>query len=81
MLILERKLFGLCDQGNWQIEYLLNENIELDYKNKLTLNTYLGKEDFVLEDSKIKFLTNEPIFVHDNGGYNDETIKIVDYFK
>ena len=79
--ILERKLFGLCDQGNWQIEYLLNENIELDYKNKLTLNTYLGKEDFVLEDSKIKFLTNEPIFVHDNGGYNDETIKIVDYFR
>jgi len=60
---------------------LLNENIELDYKNKLTLNTYLGKEDFALEDSKIKFLTNEPIFVHDNGGYNDETIKIVDYFK
>jgi hypothetical protein len=79
--ILERELFGLCDQGNWQIEYLLNDNIKLDYKNKLTLNTYLAKEDISLENNKVKFLTNEPIFVHDNGGYNDETTKLLEYFK
>jgi hypothetical protein len=77
--ILERELFGLCDQGNWQIEYLLNNDIQLDYKNKLTLNTYLAKEDIILENNKVRFLNNEPIFVHDNGGYNDETIKLLEY--
>jgi hypothetical protein len=60
---------------------VLNDNIKLDYKNKLTLNTYLAKEDISLENNKVKFLTNEPIFVHDNGGYNDETTKLLEYFK
>mgnify|MGYP000946257885 CR=1 FL=1 len=50
MTSVERELFGLCDQGNWQIEYLLNNDIQLDYKNKLTLNTYLAKEDIILEN-------------------------------
>lgn len=79
--ILKRNLLGLCDQGNWQIEYLLNSDIELDYNNKLVFNTYLAKEDIFFENNKIKFKINTPIFVHDNGGYNDDTIKLVDYFK
>lgn len=79
--ILKRELFGLCDQGNWQIEYLLNDDIELDYNNKLVLNTYLAKNDIKIESDVVSFNNGEPIFVHDNGGYNDDTIKIVDYFK
>lgn len=79
--IIERQLIGLCDQGNWQIEYLLTSDIELDYNNKLVLNTFLAKDDFILENETVKFKTNKPIFVHDNGGYNDETIKIIDFFK
>ena len=79
--ILERGLVGLCDQGNWQIEYLLNSDIELDYNNKLVLNSYLAKDDLIIGDDGIKFKTNTPIFVHDNGGYNDDTIKIMEYFK
>ncbi len=78
--ILERGLVGLCDQGNWQIEYLLNDDIQLDYNNKLVLNTYLAKQDFTLIDNKVNFLTSTPMFVHDNGGYNDDTIKLLDYF-
>jgi hypothetical protein len=79
--ILKRGLVGLCDQGNWQIEYLLNSDIELDYNNKLVLNSYLAKDDLIIGDDGIKFKTNTPIFVHDNGGYNDDTIKIMEYFK
>jgi hypothetical protein len=78
--ILERGLVGLCDQGNWQIEYLLNDNIQLDYNNKLVLNTYLAKQDFTLINGGVKFLINQPIFIHDNGGYNDDTVKLLDYF-
>jgi hypothetical protein len=79
--ILERKLFGLCDQGNWQIEYLLNSDIQLDYNNELVLNTFLAKNDINVNNDSITFKITTPIFVHDNGGYNDETIKIVDFFK
>jgi hypothetical protein len=79
--ILERKLFGLCDQGNWQIEYLLNCDIELDYKNKLVFNSFLAKDDIEITDKTINIKTGNPIFVHDNGGYNENTIKIVDFFK
>jgi hypothetical protein len=71
----------LCDQGNWQIEYLLNTDIELDYDNKLVLNTYLAKDNINITDNVITFNTNTPIFVHDNGGYNDDTIKIMEFFK
>lgn len=79
--ILKRELFGLCDQGNWQIEYLLSDDIELDYKNKLVLNTYLAKSDISIDGGSVFFKNETPIFVHDNGGYNDDTTKIVDYFK
>lgn len=79
--ILNRGLVGLCDQGNWQIEYLLNTDIELDYDNKLVLNTYLAKNNINITDNVVTFNTNAPIFVHDNGGYNDDTIKIMEFFK
>lgn len=79
--ILSRQLFGLCDQGNWQIEYLLDEGIEIDYKNKLVFNTYLAKEDFTITEGNVTFKIGTPIFVHDNGGYNEETVKLLEYFK
>jgi hypothetical protein len=79
--IMNRGLFGLCDQGNWQIEYLLNDDIQIDYNNKLVLNTYLAKNDINVNNNIVTFNTNTPIFVHDNGGYNEDTIKIVDFFK
>lgn len=79
--ILERGLVGLCDQGNWQIEYLFNDDIKLDSENKLVLNTYLAKNDVDVKDKIVTFLTNTPIFVHDNGGYNDDTVKLMEYFR
>lgn len=79
--IISRGFFGLCDQGNWQIEYLLTDGIEIDYSNKLVLNTYLAKDDIVVDNNNILFKTTKPVFVHDNGGFNDDTIKLLDFFK
>lgn len=79
--ILSRGLFGLCDQGNWQIEYLLHDDIQLDYNHKLVLNTYLAKNDFSVDGDIVNFKKNIPIFVHDNGGYNDDTVKLLEFFK
>jgi hypothetical protein len=60
---------------------LLSSDIELDYDNKLVLNTYLAKEDVTIENNLVTFKKNTPIFVHDNGGYNDDTVKLMEYFK
>ena len=70
----------MCDQGNWQIEYLLSNDIEIDYKNLLVLNTFESKEDIEIKDNLVFFKTNTPIFIHDNGGYNDKTQKLLDYY-
>lgn len=78
--IISRNLVGLCDQGNWQIEYLFNNNIGIDYESKLVLNTFNAKDDFTIKEDSIKFKNSSPIFVHDNGGYNEETVKLVQYF-
>jgi hypothetical protein len=78
--ILKRELIHLCDQGNWQIEYLLNSDIQIDYKNQLVLNTFLAKPDIIINNNKIEFVNSTPIFVHDNGGYNEDTVKLMKYF-
>jgi hypothetical protein len=79
--IISRGFFGLCDQGNWQIEYLLTDGIEIDYNNKLVLNTYLAKDDIVIDNNIVSFKTTKPLFVHDNGGFNDDTVKLLDFFQ
>lgn len=78
--IISRNLVGLCDQGNWQIEYLLTSDIGIDYESKLVLNTFNAKDDFNIKEDTIEFKNSSPIFVHDNGGYNEETVKLVPYF-
>lgn len=78
--IISRQYSGLCDQGNWQIEYLLTNGIKIDFDNKLVFNTYLAKSDIVITDNEVSFKKENPIFIHDNGGHNDETIKLLEFF-
>jgi hypothetical protein len=80
-VILNRNLNGLCDQGNWHNEFLLNGNdIQIDYDTKMVLNTFNAKEDIIINNKDIKFIKETPIFVHDNGGFNEQTVKLLDYF-
>lgn len=78
--IIDRGLDGLCDQGNWQIEYLHSDDIKLDSENKLVFNSYMAKTDIKIVNNSVEILTNTPIFIHDNGGPEENTIKILDYF-
>ena len=79
--VIQRNLVGLCDQGNWQIEYLTGEYIEIDYESRLVLNTFNASNCFDIRDNKVIFKKQEPLFLHDNGGYNENTIKLDTYFR
>ena len=78
--VLERNLVGICDQGNWQIEYLLNKEIKIDHESKLVLNTFNAKNEYSVKENLVTFNKTSPIFIHDNGGYNDSTVKLLKYF-
>lgn len=78
--IMNRGLVGLCDQGNWQIQYLTETEIKIDHKTELVLNTFEAKEDFSINGNNITFKKTQPIFIHDNGGYNEKTIKLLEFF-
>lgn len=79
--VIERELVGLCDQGNWQIEYLVGRDIEIDYESRLVLNTFNASECFNIKEGKVEFKNYEPLFIHDNGGYNENTVKLEKYFR
>jgi hypothetical protein len=70
----------LCDQGNWQIEYLTGDGVEIDTECLLVLNTFNTKTNISIERMEVNFEKTPPIFVHDNGGYNEETTKLLEFF-
>lgn len=63
------------DQGHWTIEYLLSNDIAVDQNNRIFFSSLNSKNDIQFSDQQIILPTN-PYFVHDNGPYNDETLKI-----
>jgi len=79
--IIEKDNKWLCDQGNWQIEYLTSEDIKLDINCELVLNTFNAKNNLKIDNNVVQFENQPPLFVHDNGGYNDETTKLLEFFR
>jgi hypothetical protein len=71
--------YSIDDQGAWTAEYLLNNDIDIDQKNKYFLSTYCNKNLIKSTSPKVEF-NNEicPIVIHDNGPYNDDTIKLTE---
>jgi len=63
------------DQAQWAIEYLISDDIKLDQDRKIFFSTLEAKSDVIVEGNKYIISTN-PYMVHDNGPYNDNTIKI-----
>jgi len=78
--IIHRDYKWLCDQGNWQIEYLTGNGVEIDTKCSLVLNTFNAKNNIKIINGEVNFENEDPIFIHDNGGYNEETTKLLEYF-
>lgn len=69
---------GIDDQGKWTIEYLLSEDIIIDQKQDFFFSTFNSKENIVIEGKDIRLKNSNAFIVHDNGGHNEETIKLTD---
>ena len=71
----ERYQEGIDDQGKWTIEYLLHDDIILDYNRQFFFSTYEAK-NFVDDADHTKLKGISPYIVHDNGPFGDTTVKI-----
>ena len=69
---------GIDDQGKWTIEFLLSDDILIDSNCEFFMSSFFSKKHIQLVDGKVIIMNYNPIIVHDNGPYNDETIKLVD---
>ena len=69
---------GIDDQGKWTIEYLLSDDILIDQTQEIFFSTFNSKDNIIIDNDKITLINSSACIVHDNGGYNDETIKLTD---
>lgn len=69
---------GIDDQGKWTIEYLLSDDIIIDQKQDFFFSTFNSKENIKIDENNITLINSSACIIHDNGGYNDETIKLTE---
>lgn len=78
-IIEKERQTGIDDQGRWTIQFLLNESISLDYNCDIFFSTLDSKADVDVSDPcNIRLVNIGACIVHDNGPFNDDTIKLVD---
>ena len=68
---------SIDDQGSWAIRYLTNDDIEIDQFRKLFFSSLNMKNLVQIIDGNVVLADMNPYIVHDNGPYNEDTIKIV----
>lgn len=67
------------DQGSWQIQYLLNEDILVDQECNFFFSTYKTKEYTILSpENKVELMGINPIIIHDNGPWTEDSIKLTE---
>lgn len=69
------------DQGCWSAVYLLNNDIMIDQKCDVFFSTHKSKNKIKKEGDSITFIDVDAHIIHDNGGYHEDTLKLVEYFK
>lgn len=69
---------GIDDQGKWTIQYLLSDDIKIDQKQNIFFSTYNSKENITIINNEINLINSSACIIHDNGGFNDETIKLTE---
>lgn len=67
---------GIDDQGKWTIEYLLSEDIMIDQTQDFFFSTFNSKDKINFDNNKITLINSSACIIHDNGGFNEETIKL-----
>jgi hypothetical protein len=69
---------GVDDQGKWTIEYLLHNDILIDSDCEFFMSSLFSKKYIKITNNKVVIENYKPIIVHDNGPFNEETIKVTD---
>ena len=77
-IIEEEYQTGIDDQGKWTIEYLLSDDIMVDQKQEFFFSTFNSKNNLKIDGKNVGLLNSNAFIIHDNGGYNDDTIKLTD---
>jgi len=72
---------GIDDQGKWTIQYLLNDDILIDYKSDFFFSTYNSKDRILVNNTEYSLKDSDAYVVHDNGPFNDETLKLSEYYE
>lgn len=67
---------GIDDQGKWSIEYLLSEDILIDQNQDFFFSTFKSKDKINFDNDKMTLINSSAFIIHDNGGFNEETIKL-----
>jgi hypothetical protein len=67
---------GIDDQGKWTIEYLLSEDIIIDQTQDFFFSTFKSKDKINFDGDNISLINSSACIIHDNGGFDDETIKL-----
>jgi hypothetical protein len=67
---------GIDDQGKWTIEYLLSDDILIDQNQEFFFSTFNSKDKINIDNNEISLINSSACIIHDNGGFNDETIKL-----
>ena len=75
-IILKEYQTGIDDQGRWSIQYLLNEDLIIDQECEFFFSTYNSKKNVLIENGKVTLLNSNAFLIHDNGPYNDDTLKL-----
>ena len=72
---------GIDDQGKWTIQYLLSNDILIDYNCDLFFSTYNSKDKVITNGTECILKDVQAHIVHDNGPFNEETIKLSEYYE
>lgn len=67
---------GIDDQGRWTIQYLLNDDIVIDQERNFFFSTLDTKDSVRIDGSEISLIGLDACIIHDNGPYNENTIKL-----
>jgi hypothetical protein len=68
------------DQAKWAIQYLHKEDIVIDQECNIFFSSYLNKNDVIFHDTHPSLNNLNAYIVHDNGGYTEDTLKLVPFF-
>lgn len=69
------------DQGSWSAVYLLNDDIKIDQNCDVFFSTHKSKNKIQQDGTNINLIGIDAHILHDNGGYHEETLKLVDYYR